>query len=47
VNVDGQAIARARIAPQSPLSAGTEMPTLDSGLPDLDQALAPSRRRPD
>jgi oligopeptide/dipeptide ABC transporter ATP-binding protein len=47
VNVDAQAVARARIAPESPLSAGAELPTLDRGLPDLDEALAPARRRPD
>jgi oligopeptide/dipeptide ABC transporter ATP-binding protein len=46
LNVDAQAIARARIAPESPLSAGTEMPTLDRGLPDLDQALAPAPDEP-
>jgi oligopeptide/dipeptide ABC transporter ATP-binding protein len=46
VNVDAQAIARARIAPESPLSAGSEMPTLDRGLPDLDEAVpAASPRR--
>jgi oligopeptide/dipeptide ABC transporter ATP-binding protein len=38
VNVDAQGIARARIAPESPLAAGTELPTLDPGLPDLDHA---------
>jgi oligopeptide/dipeptide ABC transporter ATP-binding protein len=38
VNVEAQDIARARIAPETPLSAGTEMPTLDRGLPDLDAA---------
>jgi oligopeptide/dipeptide ABC transporter ATP-binding protein len=39
VNIDAQGIARARIAPESPLSAGKEMPTLDRGLPALDEAL--------
>jgi len=38
VNVAAQDIARARIAPESPLGAGSEMPTLDRGLPDLDEA---------
>jgi oligopeptide transport system ATP-binding protein len=46
VNVDAQAIARARIAPESPLSAGTEMPTLDRRLPDLEEAVRPPRREP-
>jgi oligopeptide/dipeptide ABC transporter ATP-binding protein len=46
VNVDAQAIARGRIAAESPLSAGTEMPTLDRGLPDLDEALAPAPNEP-
>ncbi|MGH2978468.1 MAG: ABC transporter ATP-binding protein, partial [Solirubrobacterales bacterium] len=45
VNVDAQAIARARVAPESPLSAGTEMPTLDRGLPDLDEAAPAPRPR--
>jgi oligopeptide/dipeptide ABC transporter ATP-binding protein len=39
VNVEAQDIARARVAPESPLSAGADMPTLDPGLPDLDEAL--------
>jgi peptide/nickel transport system ATP-binding protein len=46
VNVDAQALARARIAPESPLGAGTEMPTLDRGLPDLDEALPPPSGEP-
>jgi oligopeptide/dipeptide ABC transporter ATP-binding protein len=39
VNVDAQAVGRARIAPESPLTAGAELPTLAPGLPDLDDAL--------
>jgi oligopeptide/dipeptide ABC transporter ATP-binding protein len=38
VNVDAQALAGARVAPESPLSAGSDMPTVDGGLPDLDDA---------
>jgi oligopeptide/dipeptide ABC transporter ATP-binding protein len=41
VNVDAQDLARAAIAPESPLGAGTEMPTLDRHLPDLDEAMTP------
>ena len=45
VNVEAQEIARARVAPESPLSAGADMPTLDPGLPDLDEALEPQARQ--
>jgi len=41
VNVDAQDLARATIAPESPLGAGTEMPTLDGHVPDLDEAMTP------
>ena len=41
VNVSAQDVARARIAAESPLGAGTEMPALDLGQPDLDDALPP------
>ena len=41
VNVDAQDLARSTIAPESPLGAGTEMPTLDGHLPDLDEAMTP------
>jgi oligopeptide/dipeptide ABC transporter ATP-binding protein len=46
VNVEVGDIARARIAPESPLSAGSELPTLDRGLPDLDEAVRPKRDTP-
>jgi oligopeptide/dipeptide ABC transporter ATP-binding protein len=35
VNVDSADIARTQVAPESPLSAGDELPTLDPALPDL------------
>jgi len=41
VNVTAQDIERVRVAPESPLSAGDELPTLDPGLPDLADRLAP------
>ena len=41
VNVDGGGHDPGlRIAPESPLSAGDELPTLDPGLPDLDDGVA-------
>ena len=41
VNVTAQDIERVRVAPESPLSAGDELPTLDPGLPDLADRVAP------
>jgi peptide/nickel transport system ATP-binding protein len=46
VNVDGQALARARIAAETPLGAGSDMPTLDRGLPDLEEAIPPPSGEP-
>ena len=46
VNVEAQDIARAKIAPETPLSAGTEMPTLDRGLPDLEETIPAPRDEP-
>jgi oligopeptide/dipeptide ABC transporter ATP-binding protein len=39
VNVTAADVGRARIAPETPLTAGDEMPTLDRGLPDLDDSV--------
>jgi oligopeptide transport system ATP-binding protein len=39
VNVDGGQVGRAQIAPESPISAGPELPTLDRGLADLDDSV--------
>ena len=42
VNVGPDELSRVRVADESPLSAGTDLPTLDPGLPDLDVRVAPS-----
>jgi oligopeptide transport system ATP-binding protein len=39
VNVDRGQVGRAQIAPESPISAGAELPTLDRGLADLDDSV--------
>jgi oligopeptide/dipeptide ABC transporter ATP-binding protein len=44
VNVDSGDIARATVAPDSPLSAGDELPTLDPGLPDLEGTTPPVQK---
>jgi len=36
VNVDAGDLTRVRIAPESPLGAGADLPTLEPGLPELD-----------
>ena len=45
VNVDAQELGRATIAPESPLGAGDEMPSLDRHPPDLDEAITPPPAR--
>jgi oligopeptide transport system ATP-binding protein len=39
VNVDRATVGRAQIAPETPLSAGADLPTLDRGLVDLDDSV--------
>jgi oligopeptide/dipeptide ABC transporter ATP-binding protein len=45
VNVAQGDLARVRVAPQSPLTAGDDKPTLDPGLPDLADDMRASRTR--
>jgi oligopeptide transport system ATP-binding protein len=42
VNAGPDDLARAGVAPESPLSAGTDLPTLDRDLPDLDVGVSPN-----
>jgi oligopeptide/dipeptide ABC transporter ATP-binding protein len=44
VNVGAADLGRVRIAPESPLSAGEDLPTRDPGLPDLDSRVAPAQK---